>query len=202
MPPFTTLHVCMGNICRSPMSERLLAAALHKQLGDAVVSRYLNHGAGTGSWHIGEPMQSGAARQITARGGDPSGFRARRISGDLVDMSDLVLTATAEQVAYVLDLRPDAAGRTFALREFGRLLPLADLSGLPPAGDADPPAYARGTALVAAVDAVRSDGHGGRQPARPADDLDDPYGLPDREFARVADTVETVVYPLAQALIG
>jgi protein-tyrosine phosphatase len=201
VPPFTILHVCMGNICRSPMSERLLATVLHKQLGDAVVSRYLNHGAGTGSWHIGEPMQAGAARQITARGGDPAGFRARRISGDLVDMSDLVLTATAEQVGYVLDLRPDAVGRTFALREFGRLLPHADLAGLPAAGDFDPHAYARGIALVAAVDAVRTE-HGVRHLARPADDLDDPYGLPDREFARVADTIEGVVHPLAQALLG
>jgi protein-tyrosine phosphatase len=26
MAPFTVLHVCMGNICRSPMAERLLAA--------------------------------------------------------------------------------------------------------------------------------------------------------------------------------
>ena len=117
-------------------------------------------------------------------------------------MSDLVLTATAEQVAYVLDLRPDAAARTFALREFGRLLPLADLAGLSAAGDSDPQAYARGVALVAAVDAVRSDGHGIRRMARPGDDLDDPYGRPDREFARVADIIEGVVHPLAQALIG
>ena len=25
MTPFTVLHVCTGNICRSPMAERLLA---------------------------------------------------------------------------------------------------------------------------------------------------------------------------------
>ena len=28
MAPFTVLHVCMGNICRSPMAERLLSRAV------------------------------------------------------------------------------------------------------------------------------------------------------------------------------
>ena len=28
MPPFTVLHVCMGNICRSPIAERLLVKAV------------------------------------------------------------------------------------------------------------------------------------------------------------------------------
>ena len=32
MPPFTVLHVCMGNICRSPMAERLLALAVRERL--------------------------------------------------------------------------------------------------------------------------------------------------------------------------
>jgi protein-tyrosine phosphatase len=31
VPPFTVLHVCMGNICRSPMAERLLALAVRER---------------------------------------------------------------------------------------------------------------------------------------------------------------------------
>jgi len=201
VPPFTILHVCVGNICRSPMAERLLAAALRKRLGDAVDARYLSHGAGTGSWHIGQPMENGAARTVASRGGDPSGFRARRVSGDLIDMSDLVLTATSEQVEYVLDLRPDAEARTFVLGEFGRLLSTVDLSALPAAEDAAT-AYARGLDLVAAVDAARTDGLDGRRPSQPRDDLADPYGLSDKHFARVADIIEQTVRPLADALLG
>lgn len=201
MPPFTILHVCVGNICRSPMAERLLAAALRKRLGDAVETRYLSHGAGTGSWHVGQPMEDGAARTVASRGGDASGFRARRISGDLIDMSDLVLAATSEQVEYVLGLRPDAEARTFVLGEFGRLLSTVDLSRLPVAED-DATAYARAVDLVAAVDAARTDGRGGRRPSQPRDDLVDPYGMADKHFARVADSIEQTVRPLADALLG
>jgi protein-tyrosine phosphatase len=194
VPRFTVLHVCVGNICRSPMAERLFTLALREQVGDRVDDLYLSHGAGTGAWHIGESMNPPAARQVTKRGGDPAGFRARGLSGDLIDASDLVLCATADQVSYVLGLRPDAAARTFVLGEFGRLL--ADLK-LPISDDAldKNSAYARGVALVEAADAAR-----GGAASRPSDDLDDPWGMADTEFARVADEIERTVVPLALAL--
>src|SRR5690348_8345302 len=140
MPPFTVLHVCMGNICRSPMAERLLVAAA----GDGEL---LVHSAGTGGWHEGAPMDRSAARQVLARGGDVAGFRARKLRGDHIDASDLILTATAEQVEFVLSLRPDAAARTFVLGEFGRLLASIDVDALPSG-----PVYDRGVALVEAVE--------------------------------------------------
>lgn len=195
MRPFTILHVCIGNICRSPMAERLLHLALRDQVGDRVDELYLSHGAGTGSWHVGEAMNPPAARQLRTRGGDPSGFQARKLSGALVDASDLVLCATSEQVTAVRSLRPDAAGRTFVLGEFGRLLSRVALDGLP----GEP--YERGLALVAAVDAARSTVDG-RTPAERRDDLDDPWGLADHEFSRVADEIEQTVQPLAAALTG
>jgi protein-tyrosine phosphatase len=201
MAPFTVLHVCVGNICRSPMAERLLVLALRELVGDDLDDRYLSHGAGTGSWHVGEEMNPPAARQVIARGGDPGGFAARRVSGDLVDMSDLVLCATGEQVAYVLDLRPDADHRTFTLREFGRLLGTVDLDRLPAVGDCALTAYDRGLALVAEVDRARHD-RGVRLAAGRGDDLADPWGMPDVEFSRVADQIQETVIPLAAALAG
>ena len=150
--PFSILHVCVGNICRSPMSERLLALALSRQVdGDA----FHNHGAGTGSWHIGEPMNPPAARQLVVRGAQPDGFAARKLSSELIETSDLILCATSQQVAGVLSLVPDALGRTFVLGEFGRLLSDVDLSSLPAFSPADP--HDRGVALLAADDALRSD---------------------------------------------
>jgi len=104
--------------------------------------------------------------------------------------------ATAEQVDYVLELRPDAADRTFVLGEFGRLLRSVSRASLPAAGrDADA-VYERGVALVAAVAAVR-----GGKPAEPDDDLDDPWGRGDPFFGRVADEVEATVRPLAELLL-
>jgi protein-tyrosine phosphatase len=202
VPPFTVLHVCMGNICRSPMAERLLVLAVRERLGRLGVAPERSdelvhsHSAGTGGWHAGEEMNPPAARQVTARGGDVAAFAARRLRSDLIDAADLVLTATADQQEYVVALRPDAAGRTFVLGEFGRLLGGLELAGLP-AAEATPEAvYARGAALVAAAEAARQ----GATPL-PTDDLDDPWGRGDQCFSRVADEIEETVQPLAAALL-
>jgi protein-tyrosine phosphatase len=56
--------------------------------------------------------------------------------------------------------------------------------------------YARGTAVVEAVDAARR----GAAPL-PADDLDDPWGRGDQTFTRVADEIEETVIPLAKLLL-
>ncbi|MBU8856786.1 MULTISPECIES: phosphotyrosine protein phosphatase [unclassified Micromonospora] len=201
MPPFTVLHVCMGNICRSPMAERLLLLAVRERLArldvdpagsDALVH---SHSAGTGGWHAGEEMNPPAARQVISRGGDTEGFAARRLRSDLIDAADLVLTATADQQEYVVALRPDAAARTFVLGEFGRLLGGLDRSALPAAEPTPDAVYARGVALVAAADAARQDAS-----ALPTDDLDDPWGRGDQCFSRVADEIEETVQPLAAVL--
>jgi protein-tyrosine phosphatase len=187
----------MGNICRSPMAERLLVQAARDRVGDGWEDLLLSSSAGTGGWHAGEPMNPPAAREVRRRGGVESGFAARRLLAEHVDTADLVLTATGEQAEFAVDLRPDAAQRTFVLGEFGRLLPAVDPTALPPFA-ADPDAvYARGVALVEAVDKVRD----GRPPL-PGDDLDDPWGRGDGFFARVADEIEATVGPLATLLFG
>lgn len=205
MPPFTVLHVCMGNICRSPMAERLLALAVRERLarrhGGMVPAGLADelvhsHSAGTGGWHAGEEMNPPAARQVRSRGGDVDRFAARKLRSDQIDAADLVLTATADQHEYVVALRPDAAGRTFVLGEFGRLLPTVDLAALPAATDDPQAVYARGTALVEAVHAARQG-----TMSRVDDDLDDPWGRGDQCFSRVADEIEESVHPLAAALL-
>ncbi|KAB1940782.1 phosphotyrosine protein phosphatase [Micromonospora sp. ALFpr18c] len=202
MPPFTVLHVCMGNICRSPMAERLLALAVRERLArreqDPARAEELlhSHSAGTGGWHAGEEMNPPAARQVIGRGGDVEGFAARKLRSDHIDAADLVLTATADQQEYVVALRPDAAARTFVLGEFGRLLAAVDAGALP-AAEATPEAvYARGVALVAAAQDARMGAS-----ALPTDDLDDPWGRGDQCFSRVADEIEETVHPLAGALL-
>ena len=44
--PVKILMVCLGNICRSPLAEGILASKLPKD-------QFLVDSAGTGSWHIG-----------------------------------------------------------------------------------------------------------------------------------------------------
>lgn len=195
--PFTVLHVCMGNICRSPMAERLLAAAVRGAFGQAAGEVLYSHSAGTGGWHAGSAMQPPAAREVRRRGGDPAGFAARRLLAEHLDASDLILTATAEQSEYVVSLRPDAAGRTFVFGEFGRLLGKIDRAPLPPASRTPDGVYARATALVEAADAVRAGA-----PPEPGDELDDPYGLPQRAFTEVADQIDETVGRFVGLLTG
>jgi protein-tyrosine phosphatase len=196
MPPFAVLHVCMGNICRSPMAERLLAQAARERVGDLADTLLLSSSAGTGGWHAGERMNPPAAREVRRRGGLESGFAARRLLAEHIDTADLVLTATVEQAEFAVGLRPDAVARTFVLGEFGRLLADID-AGMLPGYAPDPDAvYARAVALVAAADKVRV----GR-PALPGDDLDDPWGRGDAFFVRVADEIDATVRPLAAALL-
>ncbi|GAA0801928.1 arsenate reductase/protein-tyrosine-phosphatase family protein [Spirilliplanes yamanashiensis] len=203
MPPFTVLHVCMGNICRSPMAERMLAKAVRDRAAALVPAGGSGGGelvrsvsAGTGGWHAGEQMNPPAARQLAARGCDDADFAARKLTGEQIDGADLVLTATADQHDYVVALRPDAAGRTFVLGEFGRLLAQVDTAGLPPASaDADA-VHARGVALVEAAERARA----GAEPL-PGDDLDDPWGRGDQTFTRIGDEIQQTVEPLVAALL-
>jgi protein-tyrosine phosphatase len=223
--PFTVLHVCMGNICRSPMAERLLDRAVRDRVGPAGADLVRSVSAGTGGWHEGEEMNPPAARQVRARGGSSDGFEARKLRGDFLDEADLILTATADQYDYVVALRPDAAGRTFVLGEFGRLLASIDPAALPPAAAAETKTetgtgaetgggaeagaeaekneaarleavQARGRAIVDAMGRLR-DGDG----PRPGDDLDDPWGRGDQTFQRIGDEIEDTVVPFAALLL-
>jgi protein-tyrosine phosphatase len=197
VPPFSVLHVCTGNICRSPMAERLLRQAIAEEVGDRVDELILSQSAGTGGWHAGEEMNPPAAREVRRRGGEHTGFAARKLRGDHLDSADLVLTATAEQVDYVVGLRSDVQARTFVFGEFRRMLMEVDPTALPAPAPQPDAVYARGVALVEAADAARA----GRVP-RPEDELDDPWGRGDNFFIRVADEIDQTVRPLAAVLLG
>jgi protein-tyrosine phosphatase len=199
--PFTVLHVCMGNICRSPMAERLLVLNAERRLAKIGVEVpvgvvLVSASAGTGGWHEGEEMNPSAARQVIALGGSVVGFAARKLRSDQIDAADLVLTATADQQDYVAALRPDAAARTFVLGEFGRLLTHVDLSILPPVQPTPEGVHARGVALVAVVDKVRA----GADPL-PSDDLDDPWGRGDKTFTRIGAEIDDVIAEFTAALL-
>jgi protein-tyrosine phosphatase len=194
--PFTVLHVCMGNICRSPMAERLLDRAVRDRVGGSGDQLVRSVSAGTGGWHEGEEMNPPAARQVRARGGSVDGFEARKLRGDFLDEADLILTATADQSDYVIALRPSVADRTFVLGEFGRLLGALDANALPKAAAEPDAVHTRGEAIVEAVARLRD----GASP-QTGDDLDDPWGRGDQTFQRVGDEIEDTTVPFANLLL-
>ncbi|QRZ08338.1 low molecular weight phosphatase family protein [Mycolicibacterium austroafricanum] len=106
------LFVCTGNICRSPVAERL-ATAYGARHG---VPNWSASSAGTRAV-IRSPMHPEAASVLQRLGGDPSGFLARQLSAKIALGADLVLTMTAQHRDRVLELAPSLMRRTFTLSE-------------------------------------------------------------------------------------
>lgn len=184
---FRVLHVCTGNICRSPMAEHLMREGLRQRLGPEA-DAFVVESAGT--WgHTGSPMEGFAHSTLAGFEIDGSAFTARELVAEHVAAADLVLTATRDHRAAAVVLQPRAAKRTFTLREFDRLLSVVDPATLP-AGDR----VERARALVAAAAANR----GMVRPDVPGDDdLADPYQAPESAFAACAQLVHgTLQRPL------
>jgi protein-tyrosine phosphatase len=115
------LTVCTGNICRSPVAERLLQAGLDQVMpGGFVVTS-----AGTRAM-VGDPMQPLSGDIVRTFGGNPNGFVARQLTGKILRGVDLVLTMTSGHRGEVLQLDASLLKRTFTIREFARMLDVLD----------------------------------------------------------------------------
>ncbi len=91
--PYRVCLVCLGNICRSPMAEVVLKA----QLAAAGLDRkVIADSAGTGAWHVGQPMDSSARAQLARRGYDGRAHRARQFEAAWAP--DLVLAMDASNL--------------------------------------------------------------------------------------------------------
>ena len=197
---FATLHVCTGNIGRSPMAELVMREQLDRR--DPAISRTFPVSS-AGTWgHEGSVMEPFAAQALQGIGVDPASFRARELRPEHVAGADLVLTATREHRSAVVALEPSAVRRVFTLKELARLVGLPGVVE-PPAGAgppaADPVEHAR---HVVARALARRGTEGptvpGTEPGR--DDVDDPYGAPAviylQRLAEIRDAVGRVVAAL------
>ncbi|MYR34039.1 low molecular weight phosphotyrosine protein phosphatase [Nocardiopsis alba] len=85
--PYRVSVVCLGNICRSPMAEKVLTADLERAgIGDLVeVDSF-----GTGGWHVGDGMDPRATSTLRVHG-YLTDHTARRFSAERLADRDLVL---------------------------------------------------------------------------------------------------------------
>ncbi|MET4589407.1 low molecular weight phosphatase family protein [Arthrobacter sp. 754] len=119
--PVRILTVCTGNICRSPVAERLLQAGLDQVMpGGFVVTS-----AGTRAM-VGDPMQPLSGDIVRTYGGNPDGFVSRQLTSKILRGVDLVLTMTSGHRGEVLQLDASLLKRTFTIREFARMLDVLD----------------------------------------------------------------------------
>jgi protein-tyrosine phosphatase len=132
---FSVLVVCLGNICRSPLAERLLRLRLDGLLGDRRDAVGVSS-AGVRAV-VGSPMDAHAAAELRRLGGDPDGFAGRQMTADLAASADLVLTATRTLRSRVLEEAPRALKRTFTIRELAALSGSAGVRERPVKSPAD-----------------------------------------------------------------
>jgi protein-tyrosine phosphatase len=104
--------VCTGNICRSPMAEKVFADQLHRRgLGDAV--RVTS--AGTGNWHVGTCADDRATRVLRAHGYSTARCAAQLNADHLA--ADLVVALGRNHVRMLRQLGVDNS-RIRMLRSF------------------------------------------------------------------------------------
>jgi len=175
---FSVLVVCVGNVCRSPLAERLLQFRLDELLGASrdhvqVTSAGVLALAGSG-------MDPSAAEELQRLGGTSEGFAAQQFTAQQVEGADLVLTMTKELRSRVLEEAPSALRRTFTLTEFAELVE-KQTADSPQALVADA-ALRRSSALL--------------------DDYDvaDPIGGPAELHREVAEMIDDAVRRVADAL--
>lgn len=180
---FRILTICTGNICRSPVAERLLQAGL----GDAVDVR----SAGVRAM-VGDPIHPGMVGHLELSGVSADRFAARQVAPADVRAADLVLALTRAHRAQLVQQAPAALRRAFTLLEFARIVASPDLPPVP-AG----PIGVRLRELVPL--AARH-----RALAGPAETLDvpDPYGRDRAAYELAYALIRDAVDAIARAARG
>jgi protein-tyrosine phosphatase len=187
---FRILLVCTGNICRSPMAQYMLASALpptwRVEVSSAGVGALVDHPvAPDGLTVLARLGLADAAKH----------HQARQITRQIAAQSDLILVASREHRRYLVEEFPGVVARTFTLREFTRLAPMA-LVATPPTWPgqttASPVEALRAT--VQAIAQIRGQVPAPHQPSE--DDMPDPY----RQGLAAFELTATQIHPAIEAV--
>ncbi|HBM07568.1 low molecular weight phosphotyrosine protein phosphatase [Pseudomonas sp. Choline-3u-10] len=101
------LIVCVGNICRSPAAEALLA---HKLEGKGLTIS----SAGIGAL-VGNPMDKTAHEVLNDHGVEHASHRARQVDSEMLHRADLILVMEQSHVQHIRQIAPEVHGKTFLL---------------------------------------------------------------------------------------
>ena len=124
--PVRVVFVCLGNICRSPIAERVAERAA----ADAGLTGVEFSSAGTISEEFDDPMDRRAAAVLMEYGYRHDDHRARRITAAEIESADLVVAMENVHLWSVLELAPDPSKV--------RLLTDFDPAAVPGSGVPDP----------------------------------------------------------------
>jgi len=110
------LFVCTGNTCRSSMAEGIFGDAVKK---DTLLNgQFVAFSAGISAYD-GDPASSSSIKVMKEEWGiDICSHRARRITGNDVETSELILAMTRSHKEAILSMFPNARHKVFTLKEF------------------------------------------------------------------------------------
>ena len=110
------LFVCTANICRSPLAAALFAKSAHAHdASDALA-------ASGGFLEGGRSVHEHVASILEDKGVDVSQKRSQRLSAEVVDPADLILTMTSEHARGVVSQFPRSIAEVYTLRHFGSVV--------------------------------------------------------------------------------
>jgi protein-tyrosine phosphatase len=192
---FCVLFVCTGNVCRSPFAEILMRHLLTQRLARSDAAAFIVGSAGTRAV-VGSQIDPGMRDALLAGQLDETVlgcFAAQQIEPSMVGAADLILTVDRPHRSAVVELCPPAVARAFTLREFVRLIDLADPDALPVE------ALPRAHALVRSARMSR----GLTPPVRPEmDAVRDPIGGNGRSYRDAASGITAAVQAIVDAIVG
>jgi protein-tyrosine-phosphatase len=110
---YLIMFVCSGNTCRSPMAEYALRSLIDRERpeGAEVIS------AGTLGLS-GQPATRYAAEAGRVWDLDMSPHLNQPLTNELIERADLIFAMAPEHHQKVLELVPEAAGKTYLLKNF------------------------------------------------------------------------------------
>ena len=98
------VFVCWGNICRSPMAERVA----QRTAEEAGLTGVRFTSAATSTEELGSPIDSSAAAVLRKRGYTTDHHRAHQITREEIDSADLVIAMEDIHIAKLLAMAPGA----------------------------------------------------------------------------------------------
>jgi protein-tyrosine phosphatase len=100
--PIKILMVCLGNICRSPLAEGLLASKLPKD-------KFIVDSAGTGNYHIGKQPDQRSILTAQKNGLDITNQKGRQFSSNDFDYFDYIFVMDSSNYDDVISLAKSEA---------------------------------------------------------------------------------------------
>jgi protein-tyrosine phosphatase len=95
--PVKIVMVCLGNICRSPLAEGILASKLPKDT-------FIVDSAGTGSWHIGKHPDERSIATAKKNGLDISNQKAKHFNATFFEEFDYIYVMDSSNYSDVTSL--------------------------------------------------------------------------------------------------